>query len=45
MEVVGLGKVPHGTGNMLKHVETSVNMARREVGIGGLGVAMAERSI
>ena len=26
MEEVGLQEVAHGTGNMLKHVESSVNM-------------------
>jgi len=28
MEEVGLKEVAHDTGNMLKHVESSVNMAR-----------------
>jgi len=45
MEEVGLREVAHDTGNMLKHVESLVNMARREFGIGCLGVAIAERSI
>jgi len=45
MEEVGLMEVAHDTGNMSKHVESSVNMARREFGIGCLGVGIAERSI
>jgi len=45
MEEVGLREVAHDTGNMLKHVESSVNLARREFGIGCLGVGIAERSI
>jgi hypothetical protein len=45
MEEVGLREVAHNTGNLLKHVESSVNMARREFGIGCLGVGIAERSI
>ena len=45
MEEVGLREVAHDTGNMSKHVESSVNMALREFGIGCLGVGIAERSI
>ena len=45
MEEVGLREIAHNTGNMSKHVESSVNMARREFGIGCLGVGIAERSI
>jgi hypothetical protein len=45
MEEVGLREVANDTGNMAKHVESSVNMARREFGIGCLGVGIAERSI
>jgi hypothetical protein len=45
MEEVGLREVANNTGNMLKHIETSVNMAPREFGIGCLGVGIAERSI
>jgi len=45
MEEVGLQEVPLNTGNMWKHVESSVNMARREFGIGCLGVGIAERAI
>jgi len=45
MEEVGLGEIAHNTGNMLKHVESSVNMAQREFGIRCLGVGIAERSI
>jgi len=45
MEEVGLREVAHDPRNMLKHVESSVNMARQEFGIGSLGVGIAERSI
>jgi len=45
MEEVGLREVAHDTVNMSKHVESSVDMARREFGIGCLGVGIAERSI
>jgi len=45
MEEVGLREVAHNTGNELKHVESSVNMARRKFCIGCLGVGIAERSI
>jgi len=45
MEEVGLWEVAHDTGNMSKHVESSVDMARQEFGIGCLGVGIAERSI
>jgi hypothetical protein len=45
MEEVGLWEVADDTGNMSKYLESSVNMARREFGIGCVGVGMAERSI
>jgi hypothetical protein len=45
MEEVGLREVAHNTGNWSKHVEFSVNMARRKFGISCLGVGIAERSI
>ena len=45
MEEVGLREVTHDTGNMSKHVESLVDMARREFGIGCLGVDIAQRSI
>jgi hypothetical protein len=45
MEEVRLREVAHDTGNMSKNVESSVNMARQEFGIGCLGVDIAERSI
>jgi hypothetical protein len=45
MEEVELREVPHDSGNLLKQVETSVNMVRREFSIGYLGVGIAERSI
>jgi len=45
MEEVGLREVVHNTGNMSKHLESSVNMARREFGIRCLGVGIAARSI
>ena len=34
MEEVGLLEVTHNTGNMSKHFESLVNMARQECGIG-----------
>ena len=43
MEVVGLREIPHNTGNMSKDMKSSVNMARREFGIGCLGVGITER--
>ena len=45
MEEVRIWEVAHEIGNMSKHVETSVNMARREFGIGSLGVGIAMHSI
>jgi hypothetical protein len=45
LEKVWLREVAHDTGNMSKHLDSSVNMARREFGIGCLGVGIAERSI
>jgi hypothetical protein len=42
MEEVGLREVAHDTGNMSKHVESLLNMAPREFGIGCLGVGIAE---
>jgi hypothetical protein len=45
MEEVGPREVAHNTGNVLKHVESSVNMARREFGSRCLGIGIAERSI
>jgi hypothetical protein len=45
MEEVRLREVAHDTGKMLKHFETSVDMARREFGIGCLDVGIAERFI
>ena len=45
MEEVGLRDVAYNTGNMLKHVEFSVNMARPEFGMGHLGGGIAQRSI
>jgi hypothetical protein len=45
MEEVGLREVAHNTENVSKHVESSVNMARREFGIGCLGVGIAQHSI
>jgi hypothetical protein len=45
MEEVWLREVAYDTGNMSKHVESSVDMARREFRIGWLGVGIAERSI
>jgi hypothetical protein len=45
MEEVMLWEVAHDTGNMPKHAESSVNMGRREFGIGCPGVAIGEHSI
>ena len=45
MEEVGLREVAHNTGNMSKHVESSVNMLQREFGLGCVSVSIAERSI
>ena len=45
MEEVGLREVAHNKGNVSKHVESWVNMARREFSIGYLSVGIAERSI
>jgi hypothetical protein len=46
MEEVGLREVTHDIGTMLKHVESSVDMARQQFGIGCLGVPnIAEHSI
>jgi len=45
MEEVGLREVAHNTGNVSKHVESSVNMVRREFSIGCRGVGIAEHSI
>jgi len=45
MEEVRLQAVAHDTGNMSKHVESSVDMAQREFGISWLGVGITERSI
>jgi len=45
MEVVGLWAVVHNTGNLSKHVESSVKMARREFIIGCLAVGITEQAI
>jgi len=45
MEEVGLREVAHNTGNMSKHDVSSVKMARREFGIGCLGVGITERCL
>jgi len=45
MEEVGLREVAHDTGNMSKHVQSSLGIARQEFGIGCHGVGIAERSI
>jgi hypothetical protein len=42
VEEVGLRVVAHDTGNMSKHVQSTVNMPRREFGIGCLGVGIAQ---
>jgi hypothetical protein len=45
MDKVGLRDGAHDTGNMLKYVDSSMTIARRDVGIGCLGIGIAERSI
>jgi len=45
LEEFGLREAAHNARNMSKHGESSVNMARREFGIGCLGVGIAEHSI
>jgi hypothetical protein len=45
MEVVGHRKVADDTANMSIYGISLVNIARREFGIGCLGVGIAERSI
>ena len=44
-EEMGLWEGTHDTGNMSKHVESFVNMARQEFCIGSPGVGIAERPI
>jgi hypothetical protein len=45
MEEGRLREVAHNTGNMLNHVEFSVNIARRELGIRCCVVGITEHSI
>jgi hypothetical protein len=45
MEQVGLWEVALNTAIMSKHIESSVNMAQREFGIGCLGGGIPECSI
>jgi hypothetical protein len=45
MEEVGLKEVTHHIANMSKHVESSVNMVRREFGIPCLGDCITERTM
>jgi hypothetical protein len=45
MEEVGLREDAHDRGNMSKHDESLVGIARPEFGIGCLGVSIAECSI
>jgi hypothetical protein len=40
MEEVRLREVAHDTGDVSKHIESSVNMVGREVGIGCLAVGI-----
>jgi hypothetical protein len=42
MEEVGLREVAHNTGNISKHVESSVIMAQPEFAIGFVGVGITE---
>jgi hypothetical protein len=45
MEKFGLREVAHDIGNMLKRIESLVDMTRQEFGIGFFGSGIAERSI
>ena len=45
MEEVGHWEVAHDTGNMLKHVESSIHLGRGGFGIGCCGVGIAECSM
>jgi hypothetical protein len=45
MEEVGIGEVAHDTGNMLNHLESSVNIVRQVFGNCCHGVAIAKRFI
>jgi len=45
IEEVGLREVAHATGNLSKQIQSSLNMARREISIGCLGVGIGELSI
>jgi hypothetical protein len=45
MEEVGLREVAHKTGNVSKHVESTVNIARREFSIIFIGFGITERSM
>jgi len=45
MEEVGLWDVAYDTTNMLKHFQSSVDMARGEFSISCLGVAIAKGSV
>jgi hypothetical protein len=45
MEVIGLWEVAHDTGNMSKHIESLVIMARQEFSFSCLSVGIAECSI
>jgi hypothetical protein len=45
MEEVVLREDAHNTGNLLIHIQSSVNMVPREFGICYLGVRIAEGSI
>jgi hypothetical protein len=45
MEEVGDREVVHNTGNVLQHIESSLNMVRREFCIGCIGVRITEHSV
>jgi hypothetical protein len=45
MEEIGLWEVAYVTGNMVKHIESLVNMLRQEFHIGCLCIGIAELSI
>jgi hypothetical protein len=44
MKEVSLKEVAHNSGKMSRHVETSVNMAQREISFGHIGVGIVECS-
>jgi hypothetical protein len=45
MEEVAVMEVAHDPGNISKHNESLVSMARQELGISSIGIGIAEHSI